>query len=205
MKDGPWISDSSGNKDLMATIFYMINCLQERNAPPENIDHFGRFRFDASYQYRFNCITENLVLEHVKDLSKEWDISMGSPGKTRLHISHDIDTLKGTLLQTSYHLLRHGRIVDAIRNAAGLNFSPYNNVEDLEAMNIAADLKSTYFFIPVEGYGQYGIKNADYTVDELNAVVADLEQRGNEIEHQFAFREGTACDGSTREGTGSYP
>jgi len=181
MTSGPWLQDAKGNKDLIATIFYMVNCLQERNAPDTEIDQFGRFKYSASYQFKYQCITDNLVLGNCSSLATQWRLPQKAASPSRIHLSHDIDALRGSLLQTSYHLVKHGRFADAIRNAVKLNFQPYDNLKDLEEINDSHDLKTTYFFIPKQGRGAYGIKNADYSLDRMKQAVAELSKHGNEI------------------------
>lgn len=181
MRDGPWILDDHDKKDLLATIFYMVNCLQERNAPATEIDQFGRFKYSESYQARFDCIADNLVMNYIRSLSNQWELPLKPAQPSKVHISHDIDALRGSLLQTTWHLLKSGRLNDALRKFLTLKPRPYDNLVELEAINESLGVTSTYFFIPQTGYGQFGIKNADYGPNTLKRAISVVGRRNNEV------------------------
>src|SRR5436190_4378806 len=60
-KGEPMVRCVNGEVDHLATIFYMVNSLQEHDAPDGEKDAIGRFRYDGSYQYRYDVVLENLV------------------------------------------------------------------------------------------------------------------------------------------------
>ena len=68
------IYDEEENEDLISTIFYIINCLQEFITSEKDLDKFGRFKFSRSYQHRFKNIKENLVEKLIDKVCKKYFI-----------------------------------------------------------------------------------------------------------------------------------
>ena len=48
----PNVTDKNGNVDKIASIFYMINSLQEFNVEQKDLDDLGRFKYSSSYLFR---------------------------------------------------------------------------------------------------------------------------------------------------------
>ena len=63
----PNILDNNGKIDAIATIFYMINSLQELEPDDADLDGLGRFKYSSSYQSRFNNVKDNLVENIIND------------------------------------------------------------------------------------------------------------------------------------------
>src|ERR1035437_4066516 len=64
LKKNPYLLFPNSNTiDWLGTAFYMINSFQEYTNDTNNnlYDRYGRFRYDKSYQHKFNCIEENIV------------------------------------------------------------------------------------------------------------------------------------------------
>ena len=93
------IKNDSGNVDYIATAFYMMNSLQEYSAI--DLDEIGRFRFENSYQHKYNCITRNIVQECFDKLAEHSKLSAfkHTPVLSSFMLSHDIDTVNGALMQ----------------------------------------------------------------------------------------------------------
>ena len=109
-QEAPVIRTSSEEKDPIATVFYLINCLQEFNADQTQLDAFGRFAYQSSYQYRFGNIQENLVQREIDQFVKQHALS-GVARKSTFFVSHDIDSLYGSWLQDGFWALRRLNIV----------------------------------------------------------------------------------------------
>ena len=86
----PEIFNDKGHKDVIATIFYMVNCLQELNPKEGDLDLYDRFKFESSYQARFNVIEENLVQKEIDLFFKQHGLN-GISKESTFFISHDID------------------------------------------------------------------------------------------------------------------
>jgi len=109
LKNEQIIIDEKGNKDYMATIFYMISCLQEFTFVEDDLDRYGRFRYESTYQYRYNSIEENLVQKYIDHLIGSFNIK-GSNKKSTVFISHDIDNIYGSLLQDGFWAAKNLRV-----------------------------------------------------------------------------------------------
>ncbi len=105
----PEIFDGKGEKDVMATIYYMVNCLQEMNPSALDCDEFGRFKYASSFQSRFNCIEENLVQNEIEWFLKKHGVKQKKERST-FFISHDIDTIYGSFLQDGFWATKNLKI-----------------------------------------------------------------------------------------------
>ena len=169
------ISNGNNKKDAIATIFYMVNCIQELNLNSNSIDKFGRYKYESSYQYRLENIDQNLVQKEIDELCVNWKISRVNE-KSTFFISHDIDTIYGSFLQDGFWALKKFRI-DVILNLIIWEVSKnphWRNIDKIIKLNTEYDIRSTYFWIVNKGKGYQNIKNADYDLikekDLLNKV-----------------------------------
>ena len=105
----PHIIDKNGMVDKFASIFYMINSLQEFNAEQKDLDDLGRFKYSSSYQYRFNNINENLVETLINNFCDEHSIN-GNKNDSVFFISHDIDRLYGSFFEDGFWALKKMKI-----------------------------------------------------------------------------------------------
>jgi len=181
--EAPVIRNSANDIDLVATIFYMVNCLQERNSPRSNIDHFGRFKYSASYQHRFDCVEENLVQKYIFELFERWQWEPISPQKSNVFLSHDIDALDGSWIHIVYDLLKQKRIITAIKALfRGITHKPYyRNIHEILNYHRQYGIKSSFFFIPVKGKGRYRIQNADYNIREELELLDLISSQGHSL------------------------
>lgn len=103
------IKNELGEEDVFATIFYMVNCLQEIDPGIEDLDQFGRYRYAASYQSKYNSIEENSVEKLIDNFCVKLKI-VGAKSKSTFFISHDIDTIYGSFIQDGFWALRKMKI-----------------------------------------------------------------------------------------------
>lgn len=92
----PLILDQSGAPDYLGTCAYMVNYLQEYVNDPDCFDELDRFKYEKSYQYRFSCVTDNLVLEYLlalKNSCRHLQPLRRKVSPTSIWVSHDIDSL----------------------------------------------------------------------------------------------------------------
>ena len=100
----PIITNQNKEEDLIATIFYLINSLQEIEPNDEDLDNLGRFKFSASYQFRFNNVNENLVEKLMDEFCAKHSIT-GKKNDSVFFISHDIDNIYGSFLEDGFWAL----------------------------------------------------------------------------------------------------
>lgn len=167
-------------EDLIATIFYLINCLQEVSPSKDELDQFNRFKYTCSYQYKFNNIEENLV-EHLIDLFCDKQQIKAEKRKSRFFISHDIDTIYGSFLQDGFWALKNmklGVILNLI--LFELTRRPHwRNIDKIIKINNEHDVRSTFFWLVNKGKGTLNVQNADYNIDKENSLLKLVEQSNN--------------------------
>mgnify|MGYP000943498260 FL=1 len=102
----PAIFTNEGQKDEMATIFYMVNCIQELKPSEDALDQYGRFKYERSYQARFNNIEQNLVQDEIDNFIDKHKLK-GTKTRSSVFISHDIDSIYGSIVQDGFWALKN--------------------------------------------------------------------------------------------------
>lgn len=173
------------NSDWLGTAFYMINSFQEFNNEPNNdlLDKYGRFRYDKSYQNRFDCTEKRLVQEYFDNFCKEYLPSVELrkvQRQTKVFISHDIDTIYGSFIQDGLWAIKKGRIdiiLKLIMNEIMLN-PHWKNIDQIAKLNSEYDLKSTFFWLAVKKTAKNRIKNADYSISKISNLIKNNYTNG---------------------------
>jgi len=185
------IRNESGEVDTLASIFYMVNSVQEINPSAADVDEFGRFRYSSSYQSKHNCPDNNLVRYLMLRFLESNQLSFRSRN-SRVFVSHDIDTLYGSLIQDGFWALKRGRIDVILRliMQTFLSNPAWRNIDRIVKINSHYDIKSTFFWLVKKGMDEYRIKNADYHLDsELDLLKKVSISRGFENGlHKSTFR-----------------
>ena len=185
-KENPYLLFlNSKNPDWLGTAFYMINSFQEYADERNNdvLDRYGRFRYDKSYQYKFNCIEKNLVQECFDDFCEEHLILKSISKvekKSRVFFSHDIDTIYGSFLQDGLWAIKKGRldiVLKLIMNEI-LSNPHWKNIDKIVKLHSEYDLKSTFFWIATKKRSANKVKNADYSVGKLNNILKFSQSNG---------------------------
>ena len=184
------ILTSYGQIDYIATIFYMMNGIQEFDAPKENLDKYNRFRYEASFQARFGTIRDNIVADLIQKFVETTPILRGAflhktSRPSRVFLTHDIDSLYSSFVQDGFWAIEKGRIDILIR----LIFNEvcrkpaYFNIDKILKIHTEQDLKSTFFWIAEKGRSADGIKNADYklTNNKVKRALADIQENGFDL------------------------
>ncbi len=168
--------------DFLATIFYMINCFQEYETEKEAYDKFGRFQFEKTYQHLYNNIEDNLIQKLFERFSEEYLKGLKIRHfKTKVFVSHDIDTIYGSLFQDGLWALRRGRL-DVIFRLIINTFllrPNWKNMDKIMKINDEYDLKSTFFWLACKGKGVQGIMNADYRANRLSSLKKKISSNGH--------------------------
>ena len=184
------LKDDSYRIDYLSLIFYMINSLQEIGSSER--DKLGRFLFKKSYQYKFNCATDNIVQSHFDRICTEVSQLKAfktNSIKTRIFLSHDIDTVNGALLQDSFFALKKGRIdwfmTLLFRN---LFFKPdWLNIDKIMKIESEYDFKSTFFWLVNQGKVSKRLYNSDYDIKSkkiIDVVLAVEKNKWNNGLHK---------------------
>jgi hypothetical protein len=160
-------NDSPNKTDLLAAIFYLVNCLQEYNAT--TLDIHNRFQYAASWQAQTGTITENIVQQLINCFLENQPKLRHLATKSRencVFLTHDIDGLynawrtEGLWAAKNFRLdkLLHLLYLEAIRCPA------WFNIDDILKLHSEYDIRSTFFFLTEKGKNTEGVTHADYDV-----------------------------------------
>lgn len=185
----PLINHSDGSADYFSTILYMLNSLQEYNKSDQ--DALGRFKYDNSYQKKYDCAELDLVSRYASQLIKSTSKLNSLPVKTsspsRIFLSHDNDVFYGSLRYDGFAAIKQGRIDwllpiifnELFRQPHWLNMDYIMDLED------EYDVKSTFFWLvnkgPVHIPGlSKPLRNADYDFKstQVQSVYKNIEKAG---------------------------
>jgi hypothetical protein len=173
------IQNESGKKDIIASIFYKVNCLQEFGSN-EALDEYERFQFTSSYQYKFGLIEKNLVQSEINEFLKQNNIQ-GESKRSRFFISHDIDTIHGSLFQDGLWAVKNkkvGVVLKLILNE--ISRKPHwRNIDKILKISNEYDVYTTFFWLVNQGVGLANIKNSDYKIEEQIDLIELVEKSGS--------------------------
>lgn len=171
------IRDESGKEDLISTIFYCINSLQEYQSASD--DSLGRFQFKNSYQYKFKNVLVNIVqelIDRICEHPKLKDISKSSR-KSKIFLTHDIDSIHGAWKEDGFHALKKmqpGKFLNVLLNAA-IGKPDWLNMDKIMKIEDENGFRSTFYWL------LYKDKiNADYHYKSkpIQNQVAMIQKKG---------------------------
>jgi len=185
-QNAPYIRiPGTSDPDWLASAFYMVNSFQEYSSESnsELTDNYGRFRYDKSYQHKFDCIEDNLVQEYfdrfcITHLPSIQPVTTSKP--TRVFLSHDIDTVYGSFNQDGMWAIKNGRpdiILKLVMNEL-LRRPHYKNIDRIAKLHDEHELKSTFFWLATKEVGSNGVKNADYNISHLEDQLKHSKSNG---------------------------
>jgi len=182
----PLITLENGLPDYISTIFYLVNGFQEFYLPEDQKDKYGRMDYKHSLQSKFDVLQKDLVKDYVQKLLHQIDSSLKiSERKSRIFVSHDIDSVYGSLKYDGLWALKNGNIqlmLKVIAQTVMLK-PPWFNIDKVATLENEYDIKACYYWIVQNGRSEDGIKNGDYNFksqkiqDQLNLA----KSFGNEI------------------------
>ena len=164
-----WIINEEGERDLIATAIYVLNCVDEWGRPAECFDELGRFRYEFSYQAQNPEKSGNFVFIILKEIASLLNHSL----KEQLNyafISHDIDTINGSLIQDSYALLKKNKPISALKHIFKESFNKqksWDNLEEINQVNASFGFESCFFLLTQKGRGTDNVMNADYGIQQI--------------------------------------
>ncbi len=173
------VLNNQGHKDVIATIFYLINCLQEFNLSSDFLDNYGRFKYEHSYQAKYNSIEENLVQKEI-DLFFTLHNLKGIDNKSIFFISHDIDSIYGSIIEDGFWALKNLKINIVLKLIINevLKRPDWKNIDKIININSEYDIRSTFFWLVNKGNGISGIKNADYRIEKEKNLLNLISKKG---------------------------
>lgn len=176
-KNNNIILDQHNKPDYLTTIFYIVNCLQEYNTSESQADIYGRFKYEKSWQHKFNKIEENVVLQYIFDFLKSIKADIKPSFKSKIFVSHDIDTINGSLLQDGLWALKHRRfdIICLLIFKEIINKGEWKNIDKIIKLESEYDIKSTFFWLVKKGEGLNNIRNADYNISKQNKFIKEIK------------------------------
>jgi peptidoglycan/xylan/chitin deacetylase (PgdA/CDA1 family) len=187
-KNDCFIRNTEGVIDYLATIFYIVNCLQEYNPTEKALDKYGRFRFTESFQYRFQNITENIVQNCIDAFCKEHEVlkHLANQHKSsKILLTHDIDSLFGAWKHESRWAFKQGRLglMLKIISEVFLQNHSWFTIDKMLKIHTDYDVKSTFFWITQQGRDSVGIKNADYDIQSniIQNTLKKVQNQGFEV------------------------
>lgn len=186
----PIIRCENGKPDYLGTCFYMLNYLQEYHPSDDEVDEYGRYPYQQSYQYKYSCVHKDLVSQLFSDLRQNTlglshIQTISNPSK--LFLSHDIDTINSSIFQETKAALKQKNIQLMLSVLAKhiLDGPSYLNMDRIMDMHDEYDLKSTFFWLVKKGtikspYSGKGIPHADYSISSQNIqrVQRRIKERG---------------------------
>ncbi|MBS1683739.1 MAG: hypothetical protein JSS76_03240 [Bacteroidetes bacterium] len=135
--------DLEGGKDLLASIFYLVNSLQEYAAL--KLDLYGRFPYKDSLQYHSQTLHHNIVQELIDAfmLSHPTLAQLKTTKrKSGFFLTHDIDTIFGAKNQNGDYALK----THQYHKIPGLLWRHYTGQPDWLNMDRIMDLEDKYGF-----------------------------------------------------------
>ncbi|MCX6275789.1 MAG: hypothetical protein NTV09_11350 [Bacteroidetes bacterium] len=191
--NGCLIRDENGKEDLISTIFYCINSLQEYQSASD--DGLGRFQYKNSYQYKYKNVLVNIVQElidricehpRLKDISKR-------NRKSKIFLTHDIDSIHGSWKEDGFHALKKlqpGKFLSVMLNAA-IGRPDWLNMDKVMKIEDENGFRSTFYWLLYKDK-----RNADYHFKSrsIQNQVAMIQKNGwenglHKSLHSTSFRE----------------
>ncbi|MEM9549405.1 MAG: hypothetical protein AAGA77_25775 [Bacteroidota bacterium] len=172
--------------DYISSIFYLVNGFQEYQLSKTHMDNYGRLDFKHSLQSRFDVLRKDLVKEYVQMLLFNIDPSLTIPAqKSRIFVSHDIDSVYGSLKYDGLWALKKGNLSEMMKVIIQtvLQNPPWFNIDAIAKLEDELDIKACYYWIVQNGRSKEGIKNGDYRFaqEKIQKQYHTAFQLGNEM------------------------
>lgn len=185
-QEEPLIRTEEGKPDYISSIFYLVNGFQEYNLKDIQKDKYGRLDFRKSLQFKYSILTKDLVKEYVQKLLFQIDNKLKlQETKSRIFLSHDIDSVYGSLKYDGLQALKRGDILQMMKVIfqTALFNPPWFNIDKVAHLENEIDIKACYYWIVENGRGSDGIKNGDYriTSKKIQAQLKLAKSFGNEV------------------------
>lgn len=152
-----YIRNEDGRIDFLSTIFYCLNSIQEYYAISD--DSLNRFQFKNSYQKKFRNIGVNHVQNCINQVADIMAISKSLKRNSGFFLSHDIDSVYGSLVEDGMFLLKKGRFGEVmeviLRHFSGK--ADWKNFDRIMKVESEYEFKSVFYWLLKKDK-----KNSDY-------------------------------------------
>jgi hypothetical protein len=170
----------NGSPDYISSAFFFVSSLQEYK--DKDPDPVGRFQYKNSYQFKLNNVKENLVQRCFDNIASSLQLGPYSQ-KSSFFLSHDIDSVYGSIVEDGFNVLKHGRLDKffALLFNVAMSKPDWLNMDRIMKIENEYDCRSTFFWIMNKG-GEKGLKNADYNFHSpaIQRHFASTEKNGFE-------------------------
>ncbi|NQX92616.1 MAG: hypothetical protein HRT74_10925, partial [Flavobacteriales bacterium] len=174
------LTDEKGNRDFLGSIFFLVNGIQEYSAPSERFDNLGRFKFEGSIQEKKGTVETNSVQLIIEKFLLLFDVKP-SAQKTRVFVSHDIDSIHGSLLQDGFYLAKNLKVGTLAKHITRqlLKSPDWLNMDQIQKLNTEHGIRSTFFWLTQKGMGEDAVMNADYHVQKITRTLEKVKDNDN--------------------------
>jgi peptidoglycan/xylan/chitin deacetylase (PgdA/CDA1 family) len=179
LNDQMFVCYQNNSKDYLSTAFYFINCIWERSDSSKK-DQWGRSEFSNSiwayYGYQRPFTFVNQLFD---EFAERLGISIAKK-RSKVFLSHDIDTIYGAIFEDFYHALKQKKVREVFNVIFENVFKGHQwiNFETILKVEEKYNMFSTFFWLPVKGKVKGIGKNADYKIDRLKSMFKLIESYG---------------------------
>lgn len=143
------VKGENGNPDLLSTIFYCVNSIQEMGASVT--DEFGRFSYAQSYQASYGNISINYVQELIDRICIHRVLAheLKPARKSKLFLSHDIDTVYGAWKEDGFFAAKKmqlGKMFSLMLRQA-MDKPDWLNMDRIMKIESGFDFTSTFYWL----------------------------------------------------------
>ncbi|CAN5486283.1 hypothetical protein BH11BAC1_BH11BAC1_29540 [soil metagenome] len=143
------IRDEDGNEDLISTIFYCMNSIQEYNASSD--DELGRFQYRNSYQHKYNNVLQNHVQKLIDKVCSHPKINSLTKARRRskIFLTHDIDNIHGAWKEDGFNALKKmqpGKLFAVLMNEA-LGKPDWLNMDKIRRIEDEQGFRSVFYWL----------------------------------------------------------
>jgi hypothetical protein len=171
------IRDEDGREDLLSTIFYCVNSIQEYNVDSD--DELGRFAFKYSYQSKFGIAKENLVQKIVDRVCEHPSLKQKAPArrKSKVFLTHDIDSIHGAWKEDGFYALKKlkfGTVFNLLLNET-LQKPDWLNIDRIMKIENEYGFHSVFYWLL---YNDKGNSDYNFSAKNVQQQVQQVEKNG---------------------------
>lgn len=174
------------DKSPYLRIFYLVNSLNEYNVNENSYDSLGRFKYEASIIKELG-VKDNIVLDLIKSsLNDELflqSIFFVKNHKSYFYLSHDIDSVYGSLTQDGLWAIKNGRMDVLLKLFFNTMISKpdWINFDLIMKTESEYDFKSTFYWLVNKGKIDNRQTNSDYSITSSKII----KEINNVASHEF--------------------
>lgn len=146
----------------LSKILYLTNSLQEYGDTDK--DALGRFQFKNSYQFKEQCVDQNLVQQEIDKIADRIGLKQIKE-KSRVCLTHDMDSVYGSIYEDGLNVIKKGRfdIFFQMLLKVAIGKPEWLNVDHIMQLESEYDCKSIFFWIMNKARYSKHFMDADYS------------------------------------------